>query len=57
MGKSTYVMGGGRSKRTCAFDVGGVGQIFAVLVRIYKFNDFMLHEKLSDYKSAIHDCT
>ena len=31
---STYAMGGARSMRTGAYDVGG-GQIFVILVRTY----------------------
>jgi len=34
MGKSRYTKGG-RSKRTCAFDRGGMGQIITILVRAY----------------------
>ena len=38
MGKSTYAIRGGSSKRTCTFDGGG-GQTSAILVRTYKLND------------------
>ena len=35
MGKSTYVMGGGRNKRTSGYDGGGGDQMFAILVCTY----------------------
>ena len=35
MGKRTYAMEGGRSKRASAYDEGNGGQIFAFLVSTY----------------------
>ena len=46
-GKSTYAMGRGHSKLTCAYD-RGVGQKFAILVLMYYLNNSkLLYDKHS----------